>query len=272
VAQLSLVDGENYRIGAETTAKVTIENLVMLVELDVVQNPAVVETGASALIRLRRRYVTTDDALIRLAIGGTAQAGTDYDTLPTLVTIPAGQTSLLLEVRPKPGASWSAGGRSVTVTLVDNADYLINPMAGTAQAALIMREDTLADWRLREFGEAAGDLTTFAAADSGNFGITHLQRYAFGLDPQTPGRNGLPRPLLHDGRHLVTFRMPLDAQGDLVYRVRGMTDLMRPLETAVPVMAVAAPDGASDPDQVYYEASAPDGANVFIIVEVEWSL
>lgn len=269
VAHLSLVAGAGYRIAAALPAMVTIENLAMVVELDVIQNPAVVETGASAVIRLRRQYVTGGDALVRLAVGGTARSGTDYEPLPTFVTIPAGQTSLLLEVRPKAGASWTGGARSVTVTLLADPEYLIKPTDGTAQVALIMREDSLAAWRLREFGQSAGDLAAFAAADSGGRGVTHLQRYAFGLDAQAPDRDGLPRPLLHDGRRLVTFRKPLDVQGSLVYRVRGMTDLMRPVETAVPVTPVDAPGGGTDPDQVYYEASAPDGANVFIIVEVE---
>ena len=270
VAHLSLVAGTGYRIGAETSAKVTIANLAMVVELDVIQNPAVVETGASAVIRLRRQYVTTGDALIRLSIGGTARAGTDYEPLPTFVTIPAGQTSLLLQVKPKAGVSWTGGARTVTVTLLANAEYLIKPSTGTAQVALIMREDSLDAWRLREFGQAAGDLAVFAAADSGSFGITHLQRYAFGLDAQTPDQNGMPRPLLHNGRWLLTFRKPLDVQGSVVYRVRGVTDLMRPTQTAVPVTPVAAPDGSPDPEQVYYEATAPDSATVFLFVEVEW--
>lgn len=270
VADLSLVAGAGYSMGTATRAKVTIENLAMVVEVDVVQSPAVVETGASAVIRVRRRYVTTGDALIHLSIGGTAKSGTDYEALPTLVTMAAGQTSVLLEVKPKAGASWASGARTVTVTLLPDADYLVNPSAGTAQAALIMRQDTLADWRLREFSEFSGDLAVFAAADSGGHGITHLQRYAFGLDAETPDRTGLPRPLILDGRRLLSFRKPLDVQGSVIYRVRGMTDLMRSAETVVTVTPVAAPDGSSDPEWVYYEVMAPDSATVFMLVEVEW--
>ncbi len=270
VAHLTLAAGTGYRLGAATSAKVTIENLAMVVELDVIENPAVVETGTRALIRLRRRYVTSGDALVRLSIGGTARSGTDYEPLPTLVTMAAGQTSLLLEVKPKAGASWTGGARTVTVTLLPDADYLVNPVAGIAQAALIMRVDSLATWRLREFGVSTGDLAAFAAADSGGRGATHLQRYAFGLGAQDPVQDGLPRPLLHNGRRLVTFRKPLDVQGSVIYRVRGMTDLMRPAQTVAPVTPVAAPEGTPDPEQVYYEVSAPAGAHVFITVEVEW--
>lgn len=271
VVHLSIADGEGYATGTARSAMVTIENLAMVLELDVLREVAIAETGESAVIRLRRAFVTSNDAVIRLSFGGSAVAGTDYEALSSLVTMAPGETSVLLEVSPEATAQWTGTAKTVSVTVVPDEGYLVKTGSGSAQVALIEREDSLAAWRLRAFGETDGDLAAFADDDSGHHGITHFQRYAFGLDPHDPDRSRLPRMLLRDdGRVVVTFRKPLSVQGDVVYRVRGFTDLMQPAATAIPMTPAASPDETGDPEQVYYETTT-EATTVFAVVEVEWA-
>ena len=50
------------------------------------------ETGRQpGVIRVQRTGDTTNPLTVNLSIGGTATNGTDYTTVPTTVTIPAGR-------------------------------------------------------------------------------------------------------------------------------------------------------------------------------------
>ncbi len=268
VAQLQLEAGAGYRVHQPRNASIVIENLAMVVELEVVDGIAEAETGDSAWVRVRRRYVTHEDALIRLAIGGSAVAGVDYDPLPTWVDMGPQQTSVLLEIKPKAGAVGRDAAESVSVTVLASDEYLVKAGAGTVHVALIPNRDTLGTWRQRQFTDQAGELVEFAYADSGYWGLTHLQAYAFGIDPNAPDHAGLPRPLEVDGRFYLTFRKPLRVQ-DVVYYVRGFRQVNRRQETAVALEPVAAPDGTYDPDRVYYRVPASE-PTLFMTVEVEW--
>lgn len=267
--QLTLTAGTGYRIGAPSQAIVTIEDQLMLVDIEAVDPIAVKASGASGRFMITRRDVINRDVVIRLVIGGTAANGVDYDTLSTLVYMAPNQSVAFLQVHPKAGAVLAGGAETVKVSIKPDANYRVAD-AGHAEVLLIERTDSFADWRAREFPEATGDAATFAATDEGGTGVTRLQRYAFGLDPHQPDRSGLPHLIMQDGKLVVTFRKPAGID-DVQYRVLASTDLMEWDAHAVSVEPVAAPTGSSDPLRVYYQALVDDDHTAFIVVEVEWT-
>ncbi len=272
VVNMALATGDGYRLGAQQSALVSIQNLIMVVELEVLTGLAVQDSEEPAVVRLRRRHVTGNDALIRLSYGGTAARGTDYESAgtPLFVSMNPGQTQVLLTITPRAAAQLAAGAKTAQITILADEDYLIKPGAGSAKVALIARNDTLAAWQERTFG-ASGGTAEFAGADTGAYGITHLQRYAFGLDPHDPSRDGLPQPFLHDGRLAVSFRRPLSVT-DVEYRVLAATDLMDWSGTTLPMVPMAVPAGVTDPERVFYivDEEATGATHAFTIIEVEW--
>ena len=98
----------------------------------------------------------------------------------------------------------------------------------------------------------------FALADSGGTGISHLQRYAYGLDPQKPDREGLPKPFLMGRKFTVSFRKPLGVT-DIQYHVSAATELWNWAGSQVELVQVPAPAGTTDPQRVYYQLAPSVG-------------
>ncbi len=256
--QLVLVAGSGYRIGTTGQATVSIDDLRMLVELEVLEPRAVKSTLSSGTILVKRSDVVNRDVLIRLSIGGTALNGTDYQAVPNYVYMAANQTVAFFQVAPKSTAVLSGGAETVDVSIRPDDAYLCKGPS-VAQVAIVERVDTFADWAAREFGVAPEALDTFARSDAGHKGITHFQCYAYGLGEQAPDRSDLPRPFLHQGRLAVTFRKPM-GRDDVLYTVTGMTNLLDRTGSRVEMSPIAAPDGSTDPQRAYY-LMAPQAAN-----------
>jgi len=272
--QLTVLAGTGYRLGAASQAVVTIEDLLMLVQIEAIDPVAVKDTAVPGRFRISRRDVTDTDVVVNLSIGGTASNGGDYNTISSLVHLVPNQTEAFLLVVPRADAVLAGGLETVDVSIRPDAGYRVDHK-GSARVVIIERLESFAGWRARVFPDSTDDMVVFASADSGNRGVSHLQRYAFGLDPHDADRSGLPRALLHEGRLVVTFRRPLYVRDDIVYHVRGFTDLMNPAASAIPMVPISAPDGADDPEQVYYgvDGAAAAGANaVFCVIELKWGL
>ncbi len=80
------------------------------------------------------------NTLVNFAIGGTATSGTDYQPLPTSVTILAGETSATVLVTGIPNGQYK-GDQSVVLNLTSSPSYPL----GTASAIVtILEGDTLA--------------------------------------------------------------------------------------------------------------------------------
>lgn len=100
----------------------------------VASSSAIAETGAaSAQFIFRLGEGVGDPTHLTLQITGTAVNGTDYQTLPTQVTIPAGQTSATLTVMPiQDGVTESAETLTVRITASDNkCVYIGSPDTAT---------------------------------------------------------------------------------------------------------------------------------------------
>lgn len=267
--QLVLNAGSGYLIGGANQATASIDDIRMLVELEVLETQAVKNTLSPGLVLVKRSDILNSDVLIRLAIGGTAANGVDYQTLPSYVYLAANQSMAFLYITPKSTAVLKDGAETVQISIRADAAYLIRG-ATPAQVVIIERQDTFSDWAAREFGVTATNLDSFARSDPGKTGMTYFQRYAYSVNAQTVDLGDMPRPFLQLGRLAVTFRRPL-GRNDLWYTVTGMTNLMT--GSHFTMTPIGAPDGSSDPQRVYYliAPEATNARNAFVVVETEWS-
>ena len=269
---LALLPGAGYAIGSASQATVTIEDMRMIVEICATEiSIANKSAGTSAWFELKRRDGDTGQLLVPLKIGGTAKNGVDYASVPSYVMMPAGQSWVYIEVKPLAGAILANGAETVRISVQPSDRYLVGA-SGSAQVVVIEREDSFADWAAREFSIGASGIKPFAAQDLGGTGITHFQRYAYGLDPRTPSTDGMPRPFVREGRLVVTFRKPLGID-DVTYIVTGMTNLRDRAGSQVPVREVQMTPADADPQRVYYEIgpAAKDAPSAFMEVKATWT-
>jgi hypothetical protein len=270
LVELLVQPGSGYRVGTADRASLTIEDLLMLVEISVLEPVAVKDTLSPATFLISRRDVLNRDVVVRLKIGGTAANGADYNSLSTFVLMPANSSAALVQVTPKPTANLAGGMETVTLSINTDAAYRVTGNA-TAQVAIIERIDTFAAWSAREAAAGSSNLVEFAQAAPGGVGVVNLDRYAFGLGPDAANLAGHPRPFVHEGRLGVTFRKPLGVS-DVTYRVTAAAHLQDWAGSALPLVEIPAPAGSSDPQQVYYVIDVASDADqpAFLMVEVEW--
>jgi hypothetical protein len=82
----------------------------------------------------------TEPLTIKLEFGGVATPGIDYESLPTSVTIPAGESQLALEISPIDDDAAEAE-EMITVSVLPDAAYSINP-PGTAVVVIGASDET----------------------------------------------------------------------------------------------------------------------------------
>jgi hypothetical protein len=263
---LTVLAGSGYRVGSVNQAVVTIEDLLMLVEIEAIESIAVKDGLTPGVMMITRRDVINRDVVIRLTIGGTAANGVDYNTLSTIVYMAPNQTVAFLNITPRLSAVLAGGLETVLVTVRPDANYRVSGV-GNAQVSIIERYDSFAGWRAREFPASTGDVSTFAQTDSGLLGATHFERYAFGLNPQQPGSSGMPTAFIYDDHLVVTFRKPLGVT-DVQYRIAASSDLMNWTDQTLNAVQIPAPDGTSVPDQVYYRIDETP-SSAFLVIEAE---
>lgn len=145
---------------------------------------------------------TGDTALamqVPLVIGGTAVSGTHYQALPATVTIPAGQSSLALQITPV-SDSLAHGHRSVTVAIA--ADFAL--VRDAAQQAVVTIQDKPFDaWRFANFtnAELSNSAVSGETADPDRDNLANLIEYAIGLPPKSP--NASPVTLVKPANYLT---------------------------------------------------------------------
>lgn len=88
------------------------------------------EGGDSASFRITRTGATTAALSVNLDFGGEAVNGIDYQTIPSTVVIPAGQSELLVPVTPIADGV-TEGYERVLVVLQMSPDYVVGPALGS---------------------------------------------------------------------------------------------------------------------------------------------
>jgi hypothetical protein len=155
--------------------------------------------GQPATITLTRTGDTTLPIQVPVTIGGTAVAGSHYLPLTSTVTIPAGQSSVALQVTPIADAQ-AQGSRSVTVSIA--ADFALVRDAG--QSAVVTIQDKPFDaWRFANFTapELALPATSGETADPDGDQLENLIEYGLGLLPKSPNTSSVT--LVEPANHLT---------------------------------------------------------------------
>jgi hypothetical protein len=136
---LTLEEDANYDVDGDNDAA-TVEILddeEFEVSVTAIDNTAA-ESGnppiSTGTFRVARTGGTIGDLEVNLQIGGTANNGTDYAAIPTMVTIPDGDAFVDLEVAPIDDAVTSEVAETVNVSVVNGDNYV--PMGGTATVTI----------------------------------------------------------------------------------------------------------------------------------------
>ncbi len=156
---------------------------------------------------------TTGNLRVTYAIGGTAQGGTDYTTLPGFVTIPDGVASATVPISAPSGA---ASNTSVVLQVSANANYAVG---STPQASVAILRPFDA-WRAQVFGSQANSPDAAPTADFDHDGIANLLEYAFDTNPTaastTPGQ---VVGVQNGNRLTISFHRRLQTDAALTFRV-----------------------------------------------------
>ena len=235
VVQISVLTGLGYDLGAAATAQVSIEPLAAQVSIVAVANMAEKSTLTPGIFSVTRNGILGSAISVRLGLGGTASATTDYaitddynHTISTafpLLSFAANQTEAFIYITPKATANFNGGPKYVLVTLKTNSTYkVMNPSFD--RVFLVNQLLNGFAWQQSYFPSSAEDWSTFGNRDTGNKGIKNLYRYAFGLNPTNPVvTNGLPFYQIVNDRLAVTFRHPLSVT-DYDYLTQVSDDLV----------------------------------------------
>jgi hypothetical protein len=169
--------------------------------------------GQTGEITITRSGDTTLPMQVPLTIGGSAVAGSHYLALPTAVTIPAGQSSLALQVTPI-SDSLAQGDRSVTVSVA--ADFAL--VRDPAQSAVVTIQDKPFDaWRFNSFTgpELADPFISGETADPEDDQLANLIEYALGLAPKSPDAS--PVSLVQPANYLTLTAAKNPAATDIIW-------------------------------------------------------
>ncbi len=252
VVDLGLLPGTGYELGATTTARVTIEDLAPQISLEAMEPYAVKTSQSPGLFLVSRSGVLDRSVLVRLQIGGTAVNGVDYARINSYVNLPAGQTATIIEINPIQLALFPDGAKTVSVSVKPDAAYRLNPPT-SARVMIVEEMLTLAQWRAQHFPAYLGSLSAFAADDPGKQGISNLERYAYGLDPDHPDRAHLPKAVIRDGYlTLDVWRRP--EATDVEFVVEVSSDLDSWNSTPASIEELPSDDSASDSGLQCYRA------------------
>ena len=153
---LALASGSGYVIGAPASGVVTIQDNEPVVSITASDSQAD-EAGDPGAFTLSRADASVADALnVNLSFSGTAAAGSDFVTITTPVTIPAGQSSVIIAITPV-NDSTPEPAETLTATIT-SGNYAIS---GLSSGTVTITDDepfvsvTANDDFAREGGETA---------------------------------------------------------------------------------------------------------------------
>jgi hypothetical protein len=224
IAQLAIAPGSGYENGASASAQVSIEPLLPQITIEAVEPYATRSDLTPGTFLVSRTGVFDRSVLVRLTIGGTASASSDYVGVSTLLNLSSYQSTALISITPKATANVTNGPKYVQISIKADASYkAMNPFMD--RVFIVDQMFTHDSWQTRYFPSSAETWSVFANRDPGNTGINNLYRYAYGLNPTNPvTTNGLPFYQILNGHLSVTFRRPL-AVTDFDYIVQVSDDL-----------------------------------------------
>ena len=225
IAQVAVAAGDGYELDTVASAQVSIEPLLPQITIEAVEPDATRADLTPGTFLVSRAGVFDRSVLVRLTIGGTASASTDYVGFSTLLNLVPYQTTALISIAPRATANLANGPKFVQVSIKPDASYkIMNPSSD--RVIILDQLFTRDSWQTRFFPGSAEAWANFASGDPGGTGIKNLYRYAYGLNPTNPvATDGIPFYQIMNDHLSVTFRRPL-AVTDFDYIVQVSDDLV----------------------------------------------
>lgn len=177
--------------------------------------------GQDGILTLTRSGDLTYPLYVPITVTGDAIAGTHYQTLPSSLSIPAGQSSATLAVAPIADAI-AQGDRLVTISIA--ADFALVSDAASP-ATITIKDKPGDDWKFTSFTEAelADPAISGDNADPDGDAIPNLLEYALNLNPKTS--NASPIAPGEDSGYLALSVAKNPQALDLTWTAEASSDL-----------------------------------------------
>ncbi|MDZ4405261.1 Calx-beta domain-containing protein [Prosthecobacter sp.] len=160
---LTLASPVALNLGSTSTHTLTITDDDSPAVSIVANDASASESGDAGQFTLTRTGDTAASLIVNVTRSGTATNSTDYTSIATTQTIPAGQASVVVNVTPVQDAT-NEGNETVILTVATGSGYVI----GTPSAATV----TIADDDRSTVTITANDPTASESGDAGQFTVT----------------------------------------------------------------------------------------------------
>lgn len=129
------------------------------------------QTANVGTYTINRTGSTNEALVVSLSYSGSASSGSDYSSLPTQVTIPAGQSSVTLTVKPLDD-SLAESTESVIATLQSSGTYNLDSVRSAATVTIADNDRTLPTISVRATDAVAAETRTGQAVNRGQYQVT----------------------------------------------------------------------------------------------------
>ena len=202
--RVSIADGTGYRVASNAAAELVISDLLPEFHVTQIQPEASFEPWSPAIIRITRTGLIDRQVMLEMQWSGNEAIGW-VDPLPRFQDFGRGETTRLIEVRPKTGTAKPTQPLVLMMRLAEDSLYRLGE-SSWARVVVVPRDIEFGEWASADF-PGNQDLTALALSDPDRAGLTLLERFAFSLTPRQPNRSSsiLPTVVRRNGRHGVEF-------------------------------------------------------------------
>lgn len=138
------------------------------------------QTANNGTFTITRTGATTSSLTVSLSVSGSAINGSDYNRLPTTVTIPAGQTSTTLTLTPIDD-TLSESNENATITLSNSSAYNVDTTKSNATVTIADNDRVLPRVSIVATDAVAAETRIGQTANRGQFTITRTGSTAASL-------------------------------------------------------------------------------------------
>jgi hypothetical protein len=138
------------------------------------------QTANTGTYTISRTGSTTAALVVSLSYSGSATSGSDYSSLPTQVTIPSGQSSVTLTVRPSDD-SLSESSESVIATLQSSSAYNLDSSRTGATVTIADNDRVLPTISLQATDSVAAETRVGQTVNRGQYQVTRTGSTASSL-------------------------------------------------------------------------------------------
>jgi hypothetical protein len=186
-------------------------------KVEIVASDAVTREGAidgARVTLLRTGEEATNALTVQYTLGGTAQNGTDVQSLSGVATFAAGSTTATIPIQAI-GDALAEGTETVTLTVQSGAGYTTGPVASATVQVLDRPIDA---WRHASFSptELADPAISGNEADPDGDTATNLEEYALARNPLGADVNGITKAMDQGSLTLTYHRRKAATDTDVI--------------------------------------------------------